>query len=179
MTEDDKPEEDKDIQHGKPRTRRSFLNILWWIAGVSALLEITAVAVSFLTGRKERKTGEKSLLIDAGQAENFALNSVTANIQGRFYLCRLEDGGFLALSGKCTHLGCSIPWMNEDKKFACPCHGSAYDIRGVVLSPPATRPLDIYPVIIQNGLVRVDVAKGKRRDKFHMEQVVYAKRDSK
>ena len=41
----------------------------------------------------------------------------------------------------------------------CPCHASSFDITGDVLSPPAPRPLDIFPVRIENDIVKVDTRK--------------------
>jgi cytochrome b6-f complex iron-sulfur subunit len=107
--------------------------------------------------------------------EKFTLDSVTAFVRGKFYLARLEDGGFLALSRKCTHLGCTIPWLSKEKKFACPCHSSEFDIRGDVISPPASRALDIYHVVIANNIVRVDTGKRVNRTEFRPEQVTYPK----
>jgi len=88
----------------------------------------------------------------------------------------MEDGGFLAVSRKCTHLGCTVPWLDKEKKFACPCHGSAFDIRGEVLSPPAPRALNIYRLFIENNRVKVDTGKQIKRTKFQSDQVVYPKK---
>jgi len=99
---------------------------------------------------------------------------VTAFREGRFYLVRLEDGGFLALHRKCTHLGCTVPWIPEEGRFACPCHASAFDLRGDVLNPPALRALDLFPVRIENGIVKVDTAAPVRRTVFDPSQVVRA-----
>ncbi len=158
-------------------SRRSFLNILWTCLGIIAVIELIAVIISFLNrGKSGGKTDNAEGIIEAGQVNKFPVNSVTANIKGRFYLCRLEDGGFLALSSKCTHLGCTVPWMDEEKKFACPCHGSSFDIRGSVTSPPAARPLDTYTVSIENNIVKVDISKRIKRQKFSKRQAVYAKK---
>jgi cytochrome b6-f complex iron-sulfur subunit len=88
----------------------------------------------------------------------------------------LEDGGFLAVSRKCTHLGCTVPWVDKEKKFACPCHGSAFDIRGEVISPPAPRALDLYPVVIENNVIKVDTRSPIKRSEFRTDQLVYAKK---
>jgi cytochrome b6-f complex iron-sulfur subunit len=158
-------------------SRRSFLTILWVGLGIVAIAEFIAVIISYLRpGKIRKKTGESGTIIEAGHADKFPLNTVTANIQGRFYLCRIADGGFLAVSSKCTHLGCTVPWMDKEKRFACPCHGSSFDITGNVMSPPASRPLDIYRVIIDNNIVKVDISKRIEREKFLKEQAVYTKK---
>jgi Rieske Fe-S protein len=50
-----------------------------------------------------------------------------------------HDAGFLALSLVCTHLGCTVAVTAGG--LACPCHGSSFDRRGMVLKGPADRPL--------------------------------------
>ncbi len=157
--------------------RRSFLNIIWAGLGIVAIAEFASVIISYLSqGKAREKSGRSTVIIDAGHVDRFPVNSVTANIQGRFYLCRMEDGGFLALSSKCTHLGCTVPWVDKEKRFACPCHGSSFDITGNVISPPAPRPLDIYLVDIENNIVKVDISKGIKRERFLKKQLVYAKK---
>jgi len=110
----------------------------------------------------------------AGPVEQFEPGSVTAFRTGKFYLVRLQDGGFLALHRKCTHLGCTVPWIADEQRFACPCHASAFDIRGDVLSLPAPRPLDLLAVRIENGVVKVDTSDPMRRDVFRAAQVTRA-----
>ena len=155
-------------------SRRSFLNVLWIALGIVALVEFIGLVIAFLLPRKKKtKAGEFGTIIEAGPMETFAPGSVTAFVRGRFYLSRLEDGGFLALSRKCTHLGCTVPWLSKEKKFACPCHSSAFDIRGEVISPPAPRALDIYRVFIENNIVKVDTGKQIKRSEHRDEQVTY------
>ena len=155
-------------------SRRSFLSKLWIGLGLVALAEAVTVMFAFLRSNKSKPREEDShAMVTAGAVTAFEVNSVTAFVRGRFYLARLEDGGFLALSSKCTHLGCTVPWVEKELKFACPCHGSAYDITGAVIKPPAPRPLDIYPLAIENNVVRVDTSKPLKRSMFRAEQVTY------
>jgi cytochrome b6-f complex iron-sulfur subunit len=99
---------------------------------------------------------------------------VTAFREGKFYLVRLDDGGFLALHRTCTHLGCTVPWIADDGRFTCPCHASSFDIRGDVTSPPAPRALDLFPVRIENGVVKVVADRPIRRHSFEQSQVARA-----
>ncbi|MGD9041029.1 MAG: ubiquinol-cytochrome c reductase iron-sulfur subunit [Desulfobacteraceae bacterium] len=140
------------------------------------MVEFIAVIIAFIWPRKPRTSeGAFGHIIEAGQVDAFALNTVTAFPMGHFYLCRLEDGGFLALSRKCTHLGCTVPWMEDERKFVCPCHSSAFDIRGNVINTPAPRALDLYAISIENNIVNVNTGKRIRRTEFRAKQVTYPK----
>ena len=154
--------------------RRDFLGRLWKILGVVALLEFFGVGLAFLAPKREaEKEGAFGGVITAGPVDRFAPDTVTAFRQGHFYLACLPDGGLLALSRKCTHLGCSVPWVAVEKRFICPCHASVFDIRGNVANPPAPRALDLFPVRIVNGVVRVDTGKALKRERFEKSQAVY------
>jgi len=154
-------------------SRRSFLSKLWIGLGLVALAEVVAVVFAFLRPHKFKARGtDSNLVVTAGAVNKFEPNSVTAFVRGRFYLARLEDGGFLALSSKCTHLGCTVPWVEKEMRFACPCHASAFDITGAVIKSPAPRPLDIYPIFIENNVVKVDTSKPIKRDQFKVSQVI-------
>lgn len=166
--------EQKIDQAEQTSSRRSFLNKLWIGLGIVALAEIIGVVIAFLKPRKTKaKAGDFGTVINAGPEEKFPIDTVTAFIRGKFYLARLEDGGFLALSRKCTHLGCTVPWVSKEKKFMCPCHASEFDIRGEVLSPPAPRALDVYHVFVENNNIKVDTGRRIKRSEFRAEHVVY------
>jgi cytochrome b6-f complex iron-sulfur subunit len=167
----------KEEVNRKDSSRRSFLTRLWFVLGFVVLAEFIAVALAFFRpGQRRARHANDGTVITAGAVNSFALESVTAFVRGRFYLTRLADGGFLALSRKCTHLGCTVPWDEQEKRFACPCHASAFDITGRVISPPAPRALDAYPVTIENEIVKVDISKPIKRSEFKAEQVTYSKK---
>jgi len=159
----------------KLESRRTFLRKLWKGLGAIAALEAVAVFFGFLFSGKEEEVGSTTKQIfEAGNVNSFQPNTVTAFRGGRFYLARLEDGGFMALSLRCTHLGCSIIWEDAKKKFICPCHSSSFGINGEVQNPPAPAALDYYPVIIENGKVKVDIGTRQTRNRFNKSQVEYA-----
>jgi cytochrome b6-f complex iron-sulfur subunit len=144
-------------------TRRSFLWKIWLGLGGLALLEYIWLAADFLRPRRSVTADDAGSIIVAGPVERFSPGSVTAFPAGKFYLARLEDGAFLALSRECTHLGCTVPWIDDEARFVCPCHSSAYDIKGEVLNPPAPRALDQFAVRIENRIVKVDVSRPLKR----------------
>lgn len=165
------PPKDSDLERPP---RREFLSWLWVALGLAVLAEVLWLVIRFVTGRnKASKTGEFGSVMEAGPVDAFLPGTVTAFPRGRFYLARVEDGGFLAISRQCTHLGCTVPWVEEEKKFLCPCHSSAFDIRGDVVRSPAPRALDLFRVRIENNVVTVDTGRVIRRGRFEEGQVAY------
>jgi cytochrome b6-f complex iron-sulfur subunit len=155
-------------------SRRTFLNKLWKGLAAFAGVEFTVVVFGFLfSGKGNKNIYTPKQLIEAGPINSFANNSVTPFRGGRFYLTRLEDGGFIALSLRCTHLGCSIEWEEEKKRFICPCHSSAFSMNGDVQNPPAPKALDYYPIIIEKGKIKVDVGTKMQRNRFSKDQIAY------
>jgi cytochrome b6-f complex iron-sulfur subunit len=153
-------------------SRRDFLKLAW--AGLGALVAVETGAMSIAFSLPRLADGEFGGIVTAGLVDEFPVNSVTPFNNARFYLSRLEDGGFLALYRKCTHLGCTVPWEQAKNEFNCPCHASAFDRRGDVLNPPAPRAMDLFAVIIEDGTVKVDTGAVIQRDKFDQSQLVYA-----
>lgn len=56
-------------------------------------------------------------------------------------LYKNRNGELHALSPVCTHAKCIVQWNNIEKSWDCPCHGSRYDVEGMVLNGPADKPL--------------------------------------
>ncbi len=151
--------------------RRDFLQLGVAVLAGAALLETGIIGAGFFLPRLAQ--GEFGSVFNCGAISQFPNNSVTPFNEGRFYLVRTQDGGFLALYRKCTHLGCAVPWDQTKKQFICPCHASVFDPNGAVLNAPAPRPLDLFQVSLVNGEVHVDTSQPLNRDHFEPAQVVY------
>ncbi|GAA5142791.1 Rieske (2Fe-2S) protein [Pseudonocardia adelaidensis] len=70
-----------------------------------------------------------------------------------------RDGTVHATSNYCSHLDCllSSGKVTEDG-LLCSCHGSVFDFAtGEPLSPPATRPITVFPVREDDGQIWVGV----------------------
>ncbi len=154
-------------------SRRDYLITAWKALGLVAAAEFATVLVAFLWPRAKGDGDPGAAVVETGAVAEFTPASVTAFPKGRFYLVRLADGGFLALSSRCSHLGCSVPWDEKTKTFPCPCHASVFDMNGNVQSPPAPRALDLFPVRIEAGVVKVDTRNRIQRQRFERSQVTY------
>ena len=83
---------------------------------------------------------EPSAIVNAGKPENYAVNSVTMDVNSGIYLVRADEG-FFALNAVCTHLGCLTAWNQDLGIIACPCHGSKFKRTGEKIEGPAPKPL--------------------------------------
>ena len=71
------------------------------------------------------------------------------------------NGDLLAIEDRCSHddgplaegeLDCAAGTVE------CPRHGSLFDLRnGTPLTLPAYQPVDSFPVVVQDGIVKVEV----------------------
>lgn len=62
-----------------------------------------------------------------------------------FPICVYQNGEEVtALLMQCTHQGCEV--NPNPYALVCPCHGSEFDTKGKVISPPAEEPLTAYAV---------------------------------
>lgn len=152
-------------------SRRDVLKTTWSLLSGAAMLEFGGLTLAYMQPRSVE--GEFGSVITVGEVDDFPPGSVTYISNGRFYLSRLPDGGFLALYQRCTHLGCAVPWSQEQNAFICPCHSSQFSQDGAVLNPPAPRPLDLFAVTIETGEVLVDTGNPISRQQFDSSQVVY------
>ncbi len=152
-------------------SRRDFLQMAWIATGALTLAAGGALSLRFFEPKVVE--GQFGGVFDLGPVDGFPLGSVTPITSGRFYLVRLQDGGFLALYQKCTHLGCAVPWEPQQGRFVCPCHASAFEMDGQLVNPPAPRPLDRFLVTINEGTVSVDTGQRIERDRTHTTDIVY------
>ncbi len=62
---------------------------------------------------------------------------------------------YVAISTRCTHVGCPVRYIQASQKFVCPCHGGVYGFQGQVEGGPPVRPLDRFYTRVVNGRVEM------------------------
>lgn len=154
-------------------SRRGFLGALWGVSLVGLGVQAGAALYEFFLPRVT--AGSFGSKVTAGQPKEFKIGSVSYVRQGHFFISRLDDGGMLALWQRCTHLGCTVPWVEGEKQFHCPCHGSLYNTKGEVIGGPAPRPLDLFPISVDpsTGALVVDTGHVISRDKYDPTQALH------
>ncbi len=70
-------------------------------------------------------------------------------------LIMTSDGKYRAMSGVCTHLGCTVQYRGDLHNVWCACHNGMYDLNGRNLSGPPPRPLEDYDVMVKGDEIYV------------------------
>jgi cytochrome b6-f complex iron-sulfur subunit len=149
-------------------SRRTFLVATATATLALAITESLRIIVRYLEPPQAEGFGG---VFTVGPVDEFPPGSVTRIRQGRFYVVHNGDG-LLALYQRCTHLGCLVPWVEEEKRFACPCHAGRYSLEGEVLSGPPPKPLSLFKLEVMDGDLTVDTSQIIQRDRYEPSQAV-------
>ena len=152
-----------------PPTRRGALGRLGaWAFGLGmAALGATGTLWAAATGRflMPNVVNEPPLRFHVGYPADFPDDSVEVRFKEEYgvWLVNAVYRGkrqIYALSTVCTHLGCITLWMDGERKFRCPCHGSGFTMEGFNTEGPAPRPLERYAIhIADDGRLEVDKSR--------------------
>ncbi|HEY2162115.1 MAG TPA: ubiquinol-cytochrome c reductase iron-sulfur subunit [Solirubrobacteraceae bacterium] len=159
---------------GETVTRRNFMNITAQGFGIAATLAFTLPALGFALGPVfSREPFEWQII---GRPEDFQplvyslrvitlvpnvgeAGKTTVYVRQRDTTIDTEKpdeyNQIVAISSRCSHLGCPVRWVESAGRFLCPCHGGIYDFRGVRVGGPPVRPLNRFYTLIRNGYVYV------------------------
>ncbi len=136
--------------------RRSFLS--WGTAALAALLSAVGVSlgavIRFLTPSVFYEPPQSFKI---GAPGDFPFGPPTFLADEKIFVFRDREKGFAVTSAVCTHLGCTVAYFQNDRRFHCPCHGSVFAADGSVQHGPAPRPLEWFEVTLaRDGQLRVD-----------------------
>ncbi len=133
-------------------SRRSFLQYLGWTAAIGTMAGAAVGSARFMF---PNILYEPAKSYKIGRPQDYH-EGVTFLPDKKIFLVHYGES-YKALSAVCTHLGCTPNWAEERRRFECPCHGSIFDEKGVVIKGPAPRPLPWYLVTrTASGRLSVD-----------------------
>ena len=136
----------------KQGRRRFLLGLSWSGLGLFLTTFLPAVLNFFWP----RVSSRPASSFQVGFPDDYKLGQV-AYIRGRNIFIVRNEKGFLALSARCTHLGCMVVWNRDHRIFLCPCHGGKYDAEGRNIEGPPPRSLDQLALRLDdNGFLVVD-----------------------
>ena len=146
--------------------RRSFLSWLsvGWIAFAAATGGFFTVIIRFLF---PNVLFEPPQTFKIGYPDDFESGKVDLRFKKQYnvWIVR-DDEKIIALSTVCTHLGCTPNWLEAERKFKCPCHGSGFRSSGINFEGPAPRPLERFQISLSSdGQILVDKTKSFKYEK--------------
>ncbi len=154
---------------GVPVTRRQFIGVALGAALVALVAQAGAALYQFL--KPTVQPGGFGGVVNAGNVREFKVGTVSTVREMRGFVSRINPAGAVVMSWRCTHLGCTVPWVEAEDRFHCPCHSSIFNTKGEVLSGPAPRPLDLYPAQVVNNQLIVDTSRVIERASFDESQL--------
>lgn len=109
--------------------------------------------------------------IAVAEAHDLTDGAATPVMAGPVRVLLVKSAGTIhAVSDRCSHadadLDCGIV---RNGWIACPAHGARFDLEtGAPINPPATLPIQVFPVRVQDGIVEVLVEIPETANqKFH------------
>jgi cytochrome b6-f complex iron-sulfur subunit len=145
---------------GKPLPRREFFLrlALGWLTFAAATGGALTALFAFMVPRVDFTRME---VFKAGPPSNFPPRTVDESFKASRRCWIVNDGTkIFAISSICTHLGCTPNWMENERKFKCPCHGSGFTMQGINFEGPAPVPLRRFEVSLADD-GQIVVNKGR------------------
>jgi serine/threonine protein kinase len=159
-------------------SRRRALSLIGAGGGVAAAIVAVAVFGSrYLAGNTSpANTASLPASTPAGNATSPSSNGQGAHVLARTsdiplnsaktfpisgksnpgVLIHLPDGRFVAFDSTCTHAGCPVDYVSQDKILKCPCHSAIFDParNAAVVQGPAKTPLAPIAITVNaNGTI--------------------------
>lgn len=130
--------------------RRAFVGVVLGGAGLCYAGAIGYPVYRYLASSVEKSAElakikevrlEKAKLPGPGTVLMFKFGSVPA------MLIHHKDGTLVALTAKCTHLGCTVQFEPDKNRIYCGCHGGVYDpVTGQNKEGPPPKPLAKFQI---------------------------------
>lgn len=175
----EKERELREVERVEQEQKGRVSRRLWfrWVGWGAIMLLLAQWAGGFVLFFVPKRLGAFGGTITAGNVADFNIGDVKVVREGKFYISRVPEG-FLALYWKCPHLGCTVPFKDtepvmggppddgdtpfaKEGRFHCPCHGSIYNRYGQIVDGPAPRPMDLFPLKVQDGKLLVETGPSK------------------
>jgi Rieske Fe-S protein len=161
----------------EPINRREFIKGVAAVVGGLITTVIGIPTVAYLIDPALKESAKEAWIpvgklkdLPVGKPAPFSFTRVqvngwerTSTSHGGFILRRSEKlDDLLILNSRCTHLGCTVNWSENDQVYLCPCHDAKFGQQGEVLDGPPPRPLDRFAEfrVTDEGILEVFVKEG-------------------
>ena len=161
---------DDDYETPSRVTRRRLLGASAQVTGAVAVAAFTLPALAFVIGPALESEPEHWEAV--GAPADFTRDIFRPRVitiepgageagKGLVYVRRRTDvdrdttDEFVAVTSRCSHVGCPVNYVQAAQSFVCPCHGGVYGFRGERTGGPPPRPLDRFRARVRAGQVEI------------------------
>ena len=118
-------------------TRTDFFRLVGTSIGVIALAN--SVSACGTDGTDPAPSMAVDFTVNWGQSPYSNLKSKGGYfVEKGVIVAQTQTGSFVAVSSRCPHEGTTLVFQNNNNRFYCPLHQSAFSTAGVVQNGPAT-----------------------------------------
>ena len=149
--------------------RRSFLGVLLGLGSfcVGALLAVPLIRFALFPLLRQSTELKSSAIGNVSEFSSLtepAMRTIQieqvdgwrkAVSEKAIYVTKDSQGQLQVLSSICPHLGCTVPWDADRKKFVCACHNSIFSPDGARISGPSLRGMDTLETSVEDGQLLV------------------------
>ncbi len=137
-------------------SRRSFLALIGVFAALLGAMQMVGMSMLSFLYPNALKTPPS--VFSLGRPQDVLSREGRVFLRNQKVFVESKSGKVRALTGVCTHLGCTVNAV--DTGYSCPCHGSTYDLVGRNTGGPAPKPLVFFEVFQgAAGDLKVDKSK--------------------
>jgi cytochrome b6-f complex iron-sulfur subunit len=134
------------------QSRRTFFGTFSAAAASLAGVMMAWVGIGFLYPVPRRKPKPLFICLDS-EISSGQVRELT-DLKGRkVLLMRQPTGRLVAFGTICPHLGCSVYYRPDERRFECPCHQGLFDADGQPIAGPPQSPLARYATEVRDGKV--------------------------
>lgn len=140
-------------------SRRNFLEKALGVTMAAAIAPSLLKATDAFAGGGAEPLG--SVVLDLAETKYAKLKNVNGsliytpaapNASRKMVITRVDASTFSVVSSVCTHRGCQVdPYDATSQRISCGCHGSKFDVNGIVKQGPAGSPLKQYQNAYDSG----------------------------
>jgi len=119
-----------------------------------------ATGCATVPGGANFSSGNAERVVNAGPGGQYLADGIYPRFRDLGFFIVRRGANLSAFSAICTHKHCKLE-AEPDKIFYCPCHGSTFNLDGIVTKGPARRNLPVFEMSTdENGnlLVKIPAA---------------------
>ena len=136
----------------RPRSRPAFYRLMG--IGIGAFLLMQIVGSCAEAANTDNPPAQPLTFVISWDDPKHANLKVIGGytVQRGVLVVHTKDDSYVAVSSACTFDNTQLSYRLSSNQFYCGSDGSNYDLKGIPVKGPATKPLIVHPLLINKGI---------------------------